>query len=335
MTEIVVITGGTAGVGRASAEEFAKRGWSIGIIARDTDRLAQTQAILLGLGAEQVEVFSADVADAAAIDKAAAHFERVLGPVDVWVNNVMTTVFGSLDQISADEFRRVTDVTYLGQVHGTMAALRHMRPRNHGRIIQIGSGLSYRSVPLQSAYCGAKHAIRGFTDSLRSELLHDGVNIDLTMIYLPALNTPQFGWARNKMPQQPYPAPPIYQPVAAARAVTFAATHTRREIWVGKSTLQLGLLNLIAPGATDRLMASKAYDGQMSDELAPPETPGNLFAPVTGSRNAQGRWGGDASNGDGEMWTSWQRGLATAASVGLLALGLTRLPRLLASLLRA
>ena len=329
MSKTVVITGGTAGVGRACAEAFARRGWSVGIIARDADRLAQTERALRAMGAADVLTVSADIADAAAVDKAAAAFEKALGPIEVWVNNVMTTVFAALSQMTADEFRRVTEVTYLGQVYGTMAALRHMRPRRRGRIIQVGSGLSYRSVPLQSAYCGAKHAIRGFTDSLRSELIHDQAGIDLCMIYLPAMNTPQFGWARNRMPQLPYPAPPIYQPQAAARAVVFAALNPRREIWVGRSTLQLGALQLLAPGLGDRLMAARAYAGQMSGEPALPGE-GNLFAAVEGPRDADGRWPHEAQAGLGEMWSSRQRDAMSAVVAGLAAIGLLKVAKRMA-----
>ena len=234
---VVVVTGGSAGVGRATVEAFAQAGWDVGIIARGQRRLDATVATVERMGRRACAV-SADVADADAVERAADTIEQALGPIDVWVNNAMATVFGPVSSLTADEFHRGTEVTYLGQVHGTMAALKRMRTRNRGTIVNVGSALSYRAIPLQSIYCGAKYAVRGFTDALRSELLHDGVAVHLTMVHLAAMNTPQFDWSLNKMRHRPQPVPPIFSPDVAARAILFAATHRRREIWVGFPTLK-------------------------------------------------------------------------------------------------
>ena len=222
MSKVVAITGASAGVGRAAAIEFARHGCDVALIARNRERLDEAAAELRALGVRAIPIV-ADVADFAALEAAAAQAEHELGPIDVWVNNAMATIFAPVDRITPEEFRRATEVTYLGQVHGTMIALSRMRPRNRGTIVNIGSALAYRAIPLQSAYCGAKYAVRGFTDSLRSELLHDRVNIHLTMVHLPAVNTPQFDWALNKMRHRAQPVPPIFQPEVPARAIVFAA----------------------------------------------------------------------------------------------------------------
>ena len=253
---IVVVTGGSAGVGRATVERFAQAGWDVGIIARGQRRLDATVAAVEGMGRRACAV-SADVADAGAVERAADAIEQSLGPIDVWVNNAMATVFGPVSSLTAEEFQRGTEVTYLGQVHGTMVALKRMRPRNRGTIVNIGSALSYRAIPLQSIYCAAKYAVRGFTDALRSELLHDGVAVHLTMVHLAAMNTPQFDWALNKMRFRPQPVPPIFSPDVAARAILFAATHRRREVWVGVPTVKAILAGRFAPGLVDRYLARR------------------------------------------------------------------------------
>lgn len=286
---IVVITGAGAGVGRATMREFVREGCDVALLGRDAARLEQAAEEARRLGARALAL-PTDVADAAAVDRAAAAAEADLGPIDIWVNNAMATVFAPVERTTAQDFARGTAVTYLGTVHGTQAALRHMRPRNRGVIINVGSALAYRSVPLQAVYCGSKSAIRGFTDSLRSELLHDGSRIHLTMVHLPAVNTPQFDWALNKTGRRAQPVPPIYEPEVPARAIVHAAFHHRREHWVGFSTVKAILANRIAPGFADRYLATYGYDSQMTDEPVPPGAPGNLYAPVPGDWAAHGRF---------------------------------------------
>src|SRR5579872_6696364 len=233
---LAVVTGASAGVGRATAYEFARRGCDVAILARNRARLNAAAAALRAVGVRALPIV-ADVADPAGVEAAAEQAERALGPIDIWVNNAMATVFAPFDRVSADEFRRGTEVTYLGQVHGTMAALSRMRRRDRGAIVNVGSALAYRAIPLQSVYCGAKYAVRGFTDSLRTELLHDGSPVRLVMVHLPAVNTPQFDWALNKVGRRPQPLPPIFQPEVAARAIVDAALDPRgREVWVGLPT---------------------------------------------------------------------------------------------------
>ena len=315
-SKVAVITGGSAGVGRATASEFARHGYDVGLLARDPDRLERSAAELRQQGVRALPI-PTDVADADAVEAAASRVEDELGPIDVWVNVAMATVFAPVDKLTAAEFERGTRVTYLGQVHGTMSALRRMRPRNRGTIVHVGSALAYRSVPLQSIYCGAKSAIRGFVDALRSELIHDRVDIHITTVDLPAVNTPQFNWAKNKMGRRAMPVPPIYQPEVPARAIFFAATHRRREIWVGYPTVQAILANRIAPGLIDRYLASAGYSGQLTSELEPPDAPGNLFEPVPGPYGAHGRFDAQARLGSWEMFTDRHR----AAFWGAAALG--------------
>jgi short-subunit dehydrogenase len=312
---VVVVTGGSAGVGRATVEHFARSGWDVGIIARGQERLEKAAAAVRRIG-RRACVIAADVADAEAVDQAASRIEQDLGPIDVWINNAMATAFAPVAALSAEEFLRGTQVTYLGQVHGTLAALKRMRSRDRGTIVNVGSALSYRAIPLQSIYCGAKYAVRGFTDSLRTELLHDGVNIHLTMVHLPAINTPQFDWALNKLPRRPQPVPPIYQPELAARAIYFAATHRRREVWVGLPTIKAILANKVAPGLLDRYLSRQGYKGQLSDEPAASPAPGNLFAPVAGPWAAHGRFDSRAHAFSGAFWTSRHRtGLVVASAL--------------------
>ena len=284
-----VICGATAGVGRATAILFARNGYRVALIARGTAGLADTEAELHALGSTTLAI-AADVADAEAIDRAADRIETELGPIEVWVNAAMATVFGPVQKISAAEYKRVTEVTYLGFVHGTLAALRHMRPRDRGTIVQVGSALSYRAIPLQSAYCAAKFAIRGFTDSLRCELLHDRSQVRLTMVQLPAHNTPQFDWSRNKMSRRPQPVPPIHTPEVAARAILRAAREAPRELWLGGASFKAIIGNLFMPGLLDRMMAKQAWDGQMTDEPAHRDQPDNLFEPVEGLHRVDGRF---------------------------------------------
>lgn len=299
--QVVVITGASAGVGRAAARAFGRTGASVGLIARDEQRLGAARKEIEDLGGRAL-VLPADVADARAIEAAAERVERELGPIDVWINNAMTTVFSPFDKITPDEFRRATEVTYLGYVYGTMAALKRMKPRDCGVIVQVGSALAHRSIPLQSAYCGAKHAIVGFTDSLRSELLHDGSNVKLTVVNLPALNTPQFEWSRSRLPRQPQPVPPIFQPEVAADAIVWASQHPRREVNVGFPTEVAILAQKIAPGVADRYLARTGYDSQQTSEPVQPYRPDNLFRTVPGDFAAHGRFDSRAHRVSIQFW---------------------------------
>jgi NADP-dependent 3-hydroxy acid dehydrogenase YdfG len=292
--QVVVITGASAGVGRATAHRFARAGWCIGLIARDRDALEAVKREVEELGASAV-VAAADVADANAVFAAADLVENTFGRIDVWINDAMVTVFSPVWDMTPAEFRRVTEVTYLGFVHGTMAALRHMRPFNRGKIIQIGSALAYRGIPLQSAYCGSKHAIRGFTDSLRTELIHDRSNISLTMMELPAVNTPQFDWARTHMPRQPRPVAPVVEPEVIARAVFDAVQHPRREYWIGLSTLKVILGNVVLPSFLDRYLAKVAFEAQETKVPVVADRRDNLMDPVHPLHRTRGRFGDEAA----------------------------------------
>jgi NAD(P)-dependent dehydrogenase (short-subunit alcohol dehydrogenase family) len=314
-------------VGRATAQEFARRGARIGLIARGQEGLEATCREVEELGGRGL-VLPLDVSDAEQVELAAARVEEELGPIDVWVNNAMVSVFSPVKEMTSEEYRRVTEVTYLGYVYGTLAALRRMLPRDRGAIIQVGSTLAYRGIPLQSAYCGAKHAIQGFCDSLRCELLHDGSHVRLTMIQMPALNTPQFGWVKSRLPNKAQPVPPIFQPEVAARAVVWAAHHDRREVWVGGRTV-IGIVgNRLAPWYADRYLARTGYDAQ---QLETPDDPGranNLWEPVPGDAGTHGSFDDRATDRSLQLWAATHRGLVTAllgAGVGLLwAWGATR-----------
>ena len=323
MGHVVVIAGAGAGVGRAAAEAFARAGYDVALLSRDAGRLERAAASLRSQYGVRTLAIPTDVADAAAVEAAADRAEAELGPIAVWVNVAMATVFAPVSEITAAEAKRGTEVTYLGQVHGMMAALRRMRVRNRGTIVNVGSALAYRSIPLQSIYCGAKAAIRGFTNSLRSEIFHDGLDIQLTAVDLPAVNTPQFDWALNKMGVKAQPVAPIYQPEVAARAILFAATHRRREIWLGFSTVKTILANRVAPGLLDRYLAKVGYSGQLTREPLPAEAPANLFEPVPGDYGAHGRFDAKARSVSWEMFTDRHRDallLTGAAAMALLAL---------------
>ena len=283
----VVVTGGSAGVGRATARAFAREGLDVAVIARGEQRLAATKEELEALGVKCVAV-SADVAEADAVEAAADEVEQKLGPIDVWVNNAMATVFAPMSDVTPEEFRRATEVTYLGSVWGTQAALRRMRPRDRGVIVQVGSALAYRGIPLQAPYCGSKHALQGFLESLRCELLHDGSQVRLTMVQLPAVNTPQFTWARGKLPRTPQPVPPIFQPEVAADAIVWAAHNPQREVMVGGPTVKAIIGNAIAPSFADRYLARNAFGAQQTNEPANGSRPDNLFTPVDGTQAAHG-----------------------------------------------
>ncbi|AKF09636.1 SDR family oxidoreductase [Sandaracinus amylolyticus] len=295
MKGIAVITGASAGVGRATARELAARGWGLALLARGHDGLVAAQREAWALGVPAIAI-PTDVADEAAVEAAADLTERELGPIDVWINNAMNTVVSPIDQLMPDEVRRVTEVTYLGAVWGTMAALRRMKPRDRGHIIQVGSALAYRAIPLQAAYCGAKHAMRGFTDSLRSELLHDGSRVALTMIHLPAMNTPQFSWCRTRFDKHPQPVPPIYQPEVAARVIADSIGYRRREVFVGKPTVKAILGSKLLPGYADHVLAREGYDGQMADMPLHQPRRDNLFEPLPGDFGAHGVFTDRATN---------------------------------------
>ena len=320
MSKIVVVTGASAGVGRATVEEFARHGYDVALLARDKERLDRAAEEVQSRHAVRTLAIPTDVADARAVEAAASEVEASWGPIDVWVNVAMATVFAPVSKLTPEEFERGTRVTYLGQVHGTMAALSRMRTRNRGTIVNVGSALGYRSVPLQSIYCGAKFAIRGFTDALRSEIIHDKLDVHLTMVDLPAVNTPQFDWAMNKMGKKAQPVAPIFQPEVPARAIFFAATHRRRQVWVGFPTVKAILANRIAPGLIDRYLASAGYKGQLTDQPLPADAPANLFEPVPGYYSTHGRFDGQSKSHSWEMFTDRHRTAAwAAAGLGLVA----------------
>jgi short-subunit dehydrogenase len=301
--KVVVVTGASAGVGRATARAFVEAGAHVGLVARPTEGLEQTRAELAALNGGKVVALPADVANAEQVFAAAAQCEQALGAVDIWVNNAMVTVFSTLEKIDAEELRRITEVTYMGYVYGTLAALAQMRRQGSGTIVQVGSALAYRSIPLQAGYCGAKHAIRGFTDSLRTELIHAGSKIALTAVHLPAMNTPQFDWARTHCPTEPRPAGPVYQPQVAARAILRAARAPQREYWVGTQTPLIILANMLMPGWLDRYLAGKAISGQATDRPVKEDRGDNLFQPVAGGHAAEGSFGAEARN-NAWVWSS-------------------------------
>ncbi len=314
----VVVTGASAGVGRSVALEFARQGANVALLARGKERLESAAQEARELGVKAVPIV-VDVADATAIDAAAEQVEFELGPIDVWVNDAMVTIFAPVHAIEPEEFRRVTEVTYLGQVHGTLAALKRMRRRNRGTIIQIGSALSYRAIPLQSAYCAAKFAVRGFTDSLRSELQHEGSRIRLTMVQLPAVNTPQFDWARNRMEKKAQPLPPIFQPEAIAREVVRAARLTPRELWIGRSALKAIIGTLLAPLLGDKILATEGYAGQLGSEQRDESRPDNLFQPAPGDPGAHGRFDDKSDPSVHGFDPLWLRATAIASLLGVIA----------------
>jgi short-subunit dehydrogenase len=317
--KVVVITGASAGVGRAVARVFARDGANVALLARGADGLeaARREATAAGVAALAIAL---DVADAAAVESAADRIERELGPIDAWINNATVSVFSPVLDMRAEEYRRVTEVTYLGAVHGTLAALRRMAPRDRGCIVQIGSALAYRSIPLQSAYCAAKQAMSGFTESLRVELLHDRRNIQIVMVQLPALNTPQFDWSKSRMPSLPQPVPPLFQPEVAAEAIAWAAAHPRREVKVGWPTVLAIWADRLVPALADRYLARSGYEAQQSDDPAPLGHRDNLWDPVPGDHGAHGRFDARARGFSLQTWLNTRgRGVAVAACAAVIA----------------
>jgi NAD(P)-dependent dehydrogenase (short-subunit alcohol dehydrogenase family) len=324
-SQTVVVTGASAGIGRATARLFGGRGASVGLIARGQAGLDGAAREVEQAGGKALAV-SADVADYEQVTAAARQIEERLGPIDVWVNVAFTSVFAPFAQITAEEFRRVTEVSYLGFVHGTMAALSRMRPRGQGTIVQVGSALGERSIPLQSAYCGAKHAINGFTSSLRCELLHERSGVHVTVVQMPAVNTPQFSWVRSRLPKHPQPVPPIYEPEVAARSVIYAADHPRRrQYWVGASTAATILGTRVAPALLDRYLARTGYGSQQTDEPAGPDRPDNLLQPVDGinghDHGAHGAFDGRSHSRSAQAWLSRHAGLSSAVAGGAAVVG--------------
>jgi short-subunit dehydrogenase len=318
--EVVVITGASAGIGRATARLFARQGASIGLLARDEERLEATRREVEALGGRAVAI-SVDVADPDQVEAAAEQVERELGPIDIWVNDAMATVFAPFDEISPEDFKRVTDVTYHGYVWGTKSALKRMRARNQGTIVQVGSAMAYRSIPLQTAYCGAKHAIKGFTEAVRTELLHDKSKVHITIVEMPAVNTPQFEWGATTLDKHPRPMAPVFQPEVAAQAVVWAAHAKRREVIVGMSARMAVSGEKLFPGLLDRLLAKTGVSGQMMKESIAPDRPSNLWEPVPGDYGAHGRFDGEAYQHSPWLWLSMNRRLAAAmAGAGVAAL---------------
>jgi NAD(P)-dependent dehydrogenase (short-subunit alcohol dehydrogenase family) len=319
--KIVVITGASAGVGRAAVREFARHGADIGLVARGVDGLEGARREVEASGGRAL-VLPTDVADPEQVEAAAEKTERELGPIDIWVNNAMASVFSPIKEMTPSDFKRVTEVTYLGYVYGSMAALKRMLPRDRGTIVQVGSALAYRSIPLQAAYCASKHAVLGFHAALRTELIHDGSNVKTTMVQMPALNTPQFGWVKSRLPHKAQPVPPIYQPEVAARAIYYAAQHAeRREYYAAWSVVEAVFGNKIAPSFADHYLARTGYESQQYDGPEDPNRPNNLWQAVPGDHGAHGTFGRRARNTSLELWAEMHPKLllfsVIAAAAGL------------------
>jgi NAD(P)-dependent dehydrogenase (short-subunit alcohol dehydrogenase family) len=318
---VVVVTGASGGIGRASARAFARRGDHVALLARGEAGLRAAAAEVEAEGSRAL-VLPVDTADADAVEAAAERVEEELGPIDVWVNVAFTSVFAKFTEIEADEFKRVTEVTYLGYVNATRSALKRMLPRDRGAIVQVGSTLAYRGIPLQSAYCGAKHALQGWHESLRCELLHERSNVHVTMVQMPAVNTPQFDWVLSRLPNHAQPVPPIYQPEVAADAVVYAADHPkRREYWVGETTAATLLVNAVAPGLLDRYLARTGFKSQQTNQPKSPDQPVNLWEPADRDRDfgAHGDFDGKSHAHSPQVWASQHHGVV--AAVGALAAG--------------
>jgi NAD(P)-dependent dehydrogenase (short-subunit alcohol dehydrogenase family) len=314
--EVVVVTGASAGLGRAIVRAFAREGAHIGLLARGRDGLEGARRDVEDLGGKALAI-PLDVADAEAVERAAEEVEQEFGPINIWINNAMVSVFSPVKEITPKEYKRVTEVTYLGVVYGTLAALKRMLPRDRGTIVQVGSALAYRGIPLQSAYCAAKHAIQGFHDSLRSELIHDKSNVRVTMVQLPAMNTPQFSWVKSRLPRKPQPVPPIYQPEIGAEAVLFAAHNDRREMYVGYPTVEAIIGDKIASGLGDWYLGRNGYEAQQTNEPVEPHRRDNLWEPVPGDHGAHGTFGDRATASSPQLWFSKNRNWLTMAGAGV------------------
>ncbi|GAB3559903.1 SDR family oxidoreductase [Spirosoma fluminis] len=316
--KVVVVTGASAGLGRAIVREFAKEGADVALIARGIDGLEGAKKEVEACGGKAL-ICQLDVADAAAIEKAASKIEEKLGPIDVWVNNAMNSVFSPINQMKPEEYKRVTEVTYLGQVYGALAALKRMQPRNRGSIVFVGSALAYRGIPLQSAYCASKHAINGFYDSLRAELLHDKSEIKTCMVQLPAMNTTQFGFVRSRLPRKPRPMGTIYQPEVAARGVVYASKNNHREYYIGWPTVEAIVGNKIAPSFADWQLARTGFDGQMTDQPADPDRQDNLWEPIPGDHGAHGPFTEQSWSFSPEFWAAKNKLPLAAFGLALIA----------------
>lgn len=321
--EVVVVTGASAGVGRAVAHEFAKRGACIGLVARGRAGLAGAKREVERLGGKAIAI-PTDVADPKQVFDAAKKVEEKFGPIDVWVNVAMASVFSPIKEMTPDDYQRVTNVTYLGYVYGTLAALKTMLSRDHGTIVQVGSALAYRSIPLQSAYCAAKHAISGFTDSLRCELIHDKSNVHVTAVHLPAMNTTQFGWVKSRLQRKAQPVPPIYQPEVAAKAVCWAAHHRRREVWVGHSTVEAIIGQKFIPGALDKYLGKTGYESQQLDQPEDPGRPNNVWEPLDDKQDHgwHGTFGQRSAKWSLQLWVDMNRDWLIGGAIGATALAL-------------
>jgi NAD(P)-dependent dehydrogenase (short-subunit alcohol dehydrogenase family) len=313
--EVVVVTGSSGGVGRAIAHAFGKRGAHVALLARGDQGLEDARREVEELGGKAL-VVPTDVADSEQVEAAAEKVESILGPIDIWVNDAMATVFAKVVDVTPQEFKRATEVTYLGTVHGTMAALKRMIPRDQGMIVQVGSALSYRGIPLQAAYCGSKFAIRGFTDSLRTELRHDKSKVRITMVQLPGVNTTQFNWCRSKLPDHPQPVPPIYQPEIPAEAVYWAAHHRRRELWVGYSTVEAIVGTKLSGLAGDIYLARTGFSGQQVKNMpVPRDRPDNLFEPVPEKAATHGIFDDQAKTRSPQLWAATHRSVIAGAAL--------------------
>jgi NAD(P)-dependent dehydrogenase (short-subunit alcohol dehydrogenase family) len=326
--EVIVVTGASAGVGRATAAAFGKRGARVGLLARGREGLEGAKREVESAGGKALTI-PTDVSDPEAVEAAAHRVEETFGPIDVWVNDAMVSVFSPAKEMTPEEYKRVTEVNYLGTVYGTLTALKRMLPRNRGRIIQVGSALAYRAIPLQSAYCASKHAIQGFTESVRSELIHDRSQVKITMVQMPALNTPQFSWVRSRLPRKPQPVPPIFQPEVAAEAILWAAHHDRSEMWVGWPAVKAIVGNKVIPRELDYYLAWTGYDSQQTDELVNPNRKDNVFSPLDDDKDygAHGSFDSRAKPRSYQLWATKNRNRLVLAGAALAAMTGTALTR--------
>ena len=315
---VVVVTGASAGLGRSIAREFGRYGAKVALLARGQDGLEAARQEVEALGGEALAILT-DVGQAEQVEQAAQQVEDTWGPIDIWVNNAMNSVFSPFKEMTSEEFKRVTEVTYLGQVYGTMAAMKRMLPRDHGTVILVGSALAYRGIPLQSAYCGAKHGIQGFFESARTELLHDKSNVHLGMVQLPAMNTPQFSWVKSRLPNKPRPMGTIYQPEIAARAVAYAALHRKREVYVGYPTWQTIVGNKVIPGFLDHYLAKIGYKGQQTDQPEDPDRTNNLWEPLPGDHGAHGTFDAQSWDFSPQFWGVTHKWLTLAGVIAVAA----------------